>query len=226
MFALTVALFAAVASAQTYGGVQVIVAPTSANNINSQYPECTAVYKVTLSSQWTNQGNDVSMLPPMGINTTQWGGANYIGYPYPNDPVKQARAAALNSVTALTEPTGGFTTYNDAYPLGFQTDLLRYSYSVCVQVKNVYNRWVEVMAYAKDKPICVTDYNKPDLNSNPTSTSCGHGMIYTCRESGNPVTSTGSAVPTYADNLLLRFYCQGATCDSSDFAFQWRISAG
>jgi hypothetical protein len=166
-------------------------------------------YLVTLSSAFVVQGQDLGMLPPHGVNTSAFvGGSNYIGYPYQNDVMKQAAAAAANSVTALTEP--------DASPIGFKTDILRYEYSICVRVKNVYNRWVEIMAQTPSSEICVTDWNKAPSNTNPARTSCGKDYLYTCRQSGN---NQG------ADNMMVRFYCGGADCDSMDYSFKWRIMA-
>ncbi len=173
-----------------------------------------------LLPQFTNQGNDTSMLPPMGRNTTAFGGANYLNFPFPNDPVKQAAAAALNSVTALTESTGGFTPLNDAYPLGYQTDVLKYDYSICVYVRNVYNRWVEIMVEADNHAICVSDWRKPDQNDNPPQTTCANSLLYTCRESGNAIQGN-----TFKDTMAIRFYCNGIGCESYDFAFKWRITA-
>ena len=173
-----------------------------------------------LSSQWITQGNDLGMLPPMGVNATKNGGGNYLNYPFPNDPVAQARAAALNSITALTEPTGGYSNFNDSYPLGFQTDTLYYDLSVCVQVTNVYNRWVEIMVQSHGHTVCVSDLRKPDANSNPPQATCGLDLLYSCRESGNVVSGNG-----FTDNLQLQFYCTGVSCDTDDYKFYWRIMA-
>ena len=167
------------------------------------------------------QGSDMGMLPPMGKDTTAFNGVNYIGFPFPKDAAKQASAAMLNSVTALTEGSSGRTELNDAYPLGFHTDVLEYEYSICVEVRNVFNRWVEIMAEAPERSLCVTDWKKTGTAANPTQTSCGANNLYTCRDSGNAINKDGS----FQDTLNLRFYCAGATCDSSDFAFRWRIMA-
>ena len=175
---------------------------------------------VNLDAQFAVQGGDLGMLPPMGKNTTAFGGQNYIGYPFPNDPVKQARAAAMNSVTALTESTGGFTNLNDAYPLGFQTDTLRYDYYICVYVKNVYNRWVEIMVESDDRSVCVSDWRKPPNAATPTTTSCGTSQLYVCRESGNMVQGS-----SWSDTMAVAFYCSGIGCESSDYNFKWRIMA-
>ncbi len=176
---------------------------------------------VDLQSKYTVQGSDLGMLPPMGKDTTAFGGSNYINFPFPRDAAKQANAVSRNSVTALTESTGGRTELNDAYPLGFHADVLEYEYSICVEVRNVYNRWIEIMAEAPDRAVCVSDWKKTSTAANPTQTSCSTGMLYSCRESGNAIQPGGS----FEDSVNLRFYCTGATCDSSDFAFRWRIVA-
>jgi hypothetical protein len=176
---------------------------------------------VSLQDKYTVQGSDMGMLPPMGKDTTEFKGANYVRFPFPNDVAKQANAAMQNSVTALTEGSSGRTELNDAYPLGFHTDVLEFESSICVEVRNVFNRWVEIMAEAPDRALCVSDWKKTNTAGNPTQTSCGTNTLYTCRESGNAINKDGS----FQDTMSLRFYCTGATCDSSDFAFRWRIVA-
>jgi hypothetical protein len=85
----------------------------------------------------------------------------------------------------------------------------------------VYNRWVEIMMETPDKTICVTDWNRFGLAELPTQTKCGKGRVYTCRESMNTVSASGQ----YTDTLALRFYCEGSSCESSDFQFKWRVTA-
>ena len=231
---LTPAPVAAVAAAQKtkYYGVTVISPP---GVYNSEYPDCSAIYQgvhthgggarslaaaVTLNPKYTVQGNDIGMLLPMGVNTTAFGGANYIGWPFPTDPIKQAAAVAQQSVTALTESTGHFQEGTDAYPLGFQTDTLVYDESICVYVKNVFNSYVEIMAETQNRAICVSDWGKADSAHNPIISTCAAQRLYQCRSSGNQYQSGG-----YTDTLALQFYCQGIGCSSSDFNFKWRIMA-
>jgi hypothetical protein len=92
------------------------------------------------------------MLQPHGKNTSGFGtlyganwadvnplivGADYTNFPFPTNAAKQAAAKSMFSVTALTDPTGT--------PIGFKLEMLRMYYSVCVKVRGVNNRWVEVM---------------------------------------------------------------------------------
>lgn len=115
---------------------------------------CTAIYTVYLRPEYTTHGNDLGMLQPHGKNTSGYGtlfeanwaqsgvnlstiGADYTNWPFPTDPNKQANAKAQFSVTALTEPTGT--------PIGFKQEKMHMYYSVCVQIRNVGNRWIEIM---------------------------------------------------------------------------------
>ena len=148
---------------------------------HSQHRECTAIYEVRVEPGLTVQGNDLGMLPTHGKDTTitpedpryanfhPWtnGGAsrrtfggNFLREPYRDDPARQARAADKSSVTALTEP--------DATPLGFKRDTLRQYHSVCVHVRGVHGRWVEIMAESlqPDQQLCVADWDRPDLAAN------------------------------------------------------------
>ena len=202
---------------------------------HSQHRECTAIYEVRVEPGLTVQGNDLGMLPTHGKDTTitpedpryanfhPWtnGGAsrrtfggNFLREPYRDDPARQARAADKSSVTALTEP--------DATPLGFKRDTLRQYHSVCVHVRGVHGRWVEIMAESlqPDQQLCVADWDRPDLAENIHQESCGNGNLYTCRESTNNVDENGQ----YEDNMSVKFYCRDS-CDDPDFEFYWRIAA-
>lgn len=229
--ALVGAAFGQLRNGQTYHGVKVIRAPTDPDNLdpNGASPECTAIYEVDLSTDNTNQCNDLSMLPPHGADLTGCDIGNdrdWRNWPFPNNAEKQNIAKAKFSVTALTEPSGRayttpFTTPNkaqqDAYPLGFQTDVVKEYHSVCVTIKNVGQRWIEIMAQSvqQDKSMCVTDWNKPDLNENPVQEACGSGEIYACRPANNLEGQT---------SVGLRFYCKDS-CEATDLGFYWRVSS-
>jgi hypothetical protein len=216
---------------QTYHGVKVVRKDTEPEflNPNGADPECTSIYEVTLSADMNNQCNDLSMLPPHGADLTgcELGNANdWRNWPYPNSAEKQNIAKAKFSVTALTESSGrGYTTpFNqpnkatqDAYPLGFNSATIKEYHSVCVTVKNVGQRWVEIMAQSvqQDKSMCVTDWKKPDLNENPVQEACGSGEIYSCRPANNLEGQT---------DINLRFYCKDS-CEGTDLPFYFRISA-
>jgi hypothetical protein len=117
---------------------------------------CTAIYTIYLRPEFTTQGNEIGMLQPHGKNTSGYGayynatsgtwadianlntiGADYTNYPYPLNVSKQSAAKAGFSVTALVDANGT--------PLGFKLDVMRMYFSVCVQIRNVQNRWVEIM---------------------------------------------------------------------------------
>lgn len=232
------ALLVAGLEAQTFQNptFQVIRAPMTGSEAMAQATDkiCTAIYLITLQPQYTTQGNDLGMLQPHGINSTGYGalyplnwansgvninnvGADYSKYPFPNDVAKQSLASSMFSVTALTDPTGT--------PIGFKMETMRMYYSVCVQVRGVFNRWVEIMAQTPqpDRKICVSDW-KPDntvrsnMNANPFLTSCGQGHLYSCRGSPNEATSTG-----FADTMNIRFY--GENTDDESYSFYWRVVA-
>lgn len=190
---------------------------------------CTAIYLINLRPEYTTQGNDIAMLQPHGKNTSGFGtlfpnwantgidvttvGADYTKFPFPTDVAKQSLAASMFSVTALTDPTGT--------PIGFKLDTMRMYYSVCVQVRGVTNRWIEIMAQTPqpDRKVCVSDW-RPDntgrtnLNQNPFQSSCGQGHLYTCRSSPNEPN---------VDNMNIRFY--GENTDDEQFSFYWRVVA-
>jgi hypothetical protein len=196
-------------------------------SIGSTHPECSAIYTVTLDEQYTTQGNDIGMLPPHGIDNRfpkssggTYPGKDYTNEPFANDPVKQAAARAKFSVTALTELTGRCST-EDAYPLGFKSDTIRAYHAVCVSVRNVHDRWLEIMAasYEQDNSICVEDWDRTPRTQteadSPPQISCGQQNIYTCRESGNLIGQ---------DEVNVKFYCR-ENCEETAYDFHWRIVA-
>lgn len=198
---------------------------------------CTAIYTVNLRPEFTTQGNDIGMLQPHGINTSNFGykyqqywenpivplntiGYDYTNSPFPTDAAKQAQAKAMFSVTALTDPTGT--------PIGFKLEIMRMYFSVCVHIKGVQNRWVEIMAQTPqpNRKICYSDWmpdgsGRPNLNANPYQKSCGQGELYACRSSPNE--ASGATNVVYADNMNIRFYCED--CDDETSTFYWRIVA-
>ena len=114
---------------------------------------CTVIYDITLRPEYTTQGNDIGMLQPHGINTTDiannwpngtWAdwpnvqiGADYTNYPNPSNVAEEAYAESIFSVKALVDPNGT--------PIGFKMDVVHMYYSVCVRVHGVENRWIELM---------------------------------------------------------------------------------
>jgi hypothetical protein len=211
-------------------------APVNEYELRSRFTtdmECTAIYTVNLEAQFTTQGNDLGMLAAHGADTRipnedprlqNFGGigglkpnigTDWRGHPFPTDSVKQAAARAQQSVTALTEVT-------TATPWGFQRDMLHMYHAVCVNVRGVQGRWVEIMAESlqPDQQICVQDWKRPNLAENPLQSACGNGNLYVCRESANEITSSG----TYKDEMAVKFFCQDS-CDDPYFEFYWRITA-
>jgi len=200
--------------------------------------ECTSIYTITLEPQWTTQANDIAHSPPHGKNTLGYGsiepnrwvdwtvpitqiGADYTNQPFANNPDKQAQAKAKFSVTALTEPS--------ATPLGFISATSRMYHSVCVRVRNVGRRWVELMVQTTNpnQQMCVPDWrpdniteSRPNLQENPFQESCGKGDLYVCRSSPNQLISTG----VWEDKMNVKFYCRDS-CDDPMFNFYFRITA-
>ncbi|EGD82066.1 hypothetical protein PTSG_02747 [Salpingoeca rosetta] len=234
---LCAAVVACVLVSGVHGVVNTIRAPVDEFMalMHAEHQECTAIYEAVLDPDLTVQGNDIGMWPTHGKDTTitpddprysnfhPWTnggtiqrtfGDNFEREPYRDDPARQARAADKQSVTALTE--------DDATPLGFQRDTLRQYHAVCVHVRRVHERWVEIMAETlqPDQQVCVTDWNRPDLAENVHQESCGNGNLYTCRESTNSIGADGK----YDDTMSLKFYCR-ESCDDPDFEFYWRIVA-
>jgi hypothetical protein len=228
-------LCASVASAS----FQIIRNDLTDNELNgASDPECASIFLVTLEPQHTIQGNDIGITTPHGANVTvidlsqtddwkDWPGltgtlgGDYTNEPFRSDAEKQALARAMFSVTALTEST--------ATPVGFLSSTLRERSAVCVYVRNVGRRWVEVMAETKNsnQQICVQDWKPEDvskgranLDSNPFEEACAAGNLYACRTSGNPELS-GS---TFEDKLNLKFYCKDS-CEDLIEDFRFRIVA-
>jgi len=117
---------------------------------NTAYPECSSLYRVDLSAEYTTQGNDVAMAPKDGRDNSydtsnlkdeidlNFGneyddltriGENRVGMPSKTDSEKQAHARSLNSVTALT--------VDGATPNGFHKALMHQYYGVCVEVVGI-----------------------------------------------------------------------------------------
>lgn len=196
--------------------------------------KCTVVYEVDFSHTYSAQGNDLGMLPPHGIdsripstdsriknfhefNTNNDAeftiGADYRNHPFPNDAAKQQAAEARRSKTALTEMSGT--------PIGFKRDTLYEYNSVCVRLKGVKGRWVEIMAETTqpNQKICVTDWEREDMSDNPYDPACGLGKLITCRD--NPVEAT-TAFKSDDNVMPIQFFCQ-ESCDDPSFEFYWRV---
>lgn len=186
--------------------------------------------------QYTNQGNDLSMLPTHGKDTSVYRntanfrdinsrniGGDFTNEPFANDPEKQAKAAAQFSVTALTE------NIDVSFPLGFKQDVLHQYHAVCVNIIGVAGRWVEIMAQStqSNQQICVDDW-KPADPQNPIQSTCGNGELYTCRESNSAFSDSKSPIPsataTRNNNMAVKFMCKDS-CDDHLFSFYWRISS-
>eukprot|EP00051_Salpingoeca_urceolata_P011752 m.146033 g.146033 ORF g.146033 m.146033 type:complete len:372 (+) comp17236_c0_seq6:229-1344(+) len=207
--------------------------------------ECSAIYLVTLSSEWTTQGNDKGMLPPHGKNMVEivrenalnfrddgnrangnWG-KDWTSYPYPKDAAKQAQAAVEFKPSALTEAR--------ATPLGFKQDVMHYGHDICLRVRGVGRRWVEIMAQSSlpDQQICVSDWKKEDLGENPVQSTCGNGAVRMCRDSALEYADTReqpdqtNQLPVQEDlqdEMLLKIHCKDS-CDFDDMEMFWRITA-
>lgn len=230
-------------------GVKIIRAPKFDHEVRmfDQDRECSAIYEVELDPVWTTQGNDIGMLPPHGKNMAEVleGNVNFkdkiaqlqakatwakdwTKYPYPNDATKQAQAAAQYKPTALSEPR--------ATPLGFKQDVMRYGHEICIRVKNVGRRWVEIMAQSSlpDQQICVSDWKKEHLGENPVQETCGNGALVMCRDSAleYPDTRDTSGRPSSSspdqllagEDMTLKLFCKDS-CDFDDMEIFWRITA-
>lgn len=219
-----------------YFGVTVLRRVTPALTIGCAYPQCTRIYRVNLTREFTTQCNDYAMLPPHGVNQIDAisGCQNnsfykdlaasgklkdWRGEPFKTNVEKQAAARARASVTALTEPAGtGSAT--DAFPQGFHMDTLHEYHSVCVEVvgvsdDRVKDRWVEIMGQStqQDRSFCVRDWDNPNLQDNIAQESCGGGELYSCRN---------SAVRNAGGRMKVMFFCR-ENCESTDMNFYWRI---
>lgn len=268
-------LVVAAVVATAHGNVRRIYsidAPTPDTMRNLPYPECSSLYRVDLSASYTTQGNDLGMLPLDGRNTAyttsnlkdeiemNFGpeyvnlallGADRVGMPAKDDSQAQARAKAVNSVTALTE--------DGATPNGFIKALMHQYYGVCVEVIGVATdanrrnnigveptnslggRWIEVMAQTThaNQAICATDFGRSDTHDDPVHSACGQGEVYTCREANLPVIGSSGSSPRYpatgtiGDNtqgrsgvgsIMLKFHCE-SNCDDPLYSFFFRITA-
>jgi hypothetical protein len=213
--------------------VTVVRPDTPESLVNSMTnPECTSIFSVDLEAQYSNQGNDISMTQTQGKDTRipmtdprynnfndlpGWGttlviGFDYRNFPFPNNTAVQAQAAAAYSVPSLTQPSGT--------PMGFVQATSRMYYSVCVNVIGTYGRWVEIMAEVlhSQQQICVSDWNRVQLNTNPWQETCGNGYVYECRESPMEVGENQN------DAVGFQFYCK-EECDDASFNFYFRFSA-
>lgn len=222
-------------------GVRAIRKPVSAEvaRLCSSDDDCTAIYRVDLSSRFTTgppNCNDIGMLPPHGKDQTECrtnpdGTANalfpqsvpltdYTDHPFKNDGVKQSVAASKNAVTAITEETTDCFSNgnrNCAFPLGFYADTILKNKKICVQVRNVQDKWVEIMAASRagsDASFCVRDRLKDDAaNGDKGCTQAGD--LVDIRESGQ---SRGT------DNMYVEFFTED-NFDDANIDFHWRIAA-
>lgn len=202
-------------------------------------PMCTARYIVTLSRQFTSGGpncNDYGMLPPHGVDQTEciykdntststenrrddWyrqGLKNYVGYPYPNDGVKQSIATSKNLVTALTTDTEDcYSNVNCAFPYGYYADTIKAKHSICVEIRNAGGKWVEIMAAAKggkSSSFCVVDADAESDNADKSCTKAGDLVDH--RESGVDA----------GESIHIRFHTED-NYDDANIDFHWRVSA-
>jgi len=206
-------------------------------------PECTAIYKVKLSTKMTTgppNCNDMGMLPPHGRDQTVCAQReqaifapvrndlrDFRNHPYPDVAFKQNAARQNNEVTALREEsTNCWNNNNCAFPLGFASDIMHKNKAVCVIVEGdgrdkVGTRWVEIMASAQKGSgggsFCVRDWN-PDgtIDTDQQDEACTkEGDLYECRESGNNM---------FGEHMMVKFFAQDNT-DDAHIEFNWRIVA-
>lgn len=193
--------------------------------------DCTAIYQVYLSSRWTTgppNCNDIAMLPPHGVDQTECtnlGGGlrNYTNHPFQNDPVRQSNAKAQNAVTALTQETTRCfeddqnRNNNCAFPLGYYSDTIKKNKKICVQIFNVQDKWVEIMAASKggsDASFCVRDRLKDDAMGGDKG----------CTKAGDLVDIRESGQSPGTDNMFVEFYTED-NFDDASIDFHWRIAA-
>lgn len=194
--------------------------------------DCTAIYTVSLSSRWTTgppNCNDIAMLPPHGVDQTECtnlGGGlrNYTDHPFQNDPVRQSIAKAQGAVTALTQETtrcfendGVMKNNNCAFPLGYYSDTIKKNKKICVRVRNVMDKWVEIMAASKggsDASFCVRDRLKDDAMGGDTG----------CTKAGDLVDIRESGQSAGTDEMFIEFYTAD-NFDDANIDFNWRIAA-
>lgn len=205
------------------------ISPETARLCDSN-DDCTAIYQVSLSSQWTTgppNCNDVAMLPPHGVDQTLCTNfrnmKNYTGHPFPDDGVKQSVAASKNAVTALTEETERCfgdderSNNNCAFPLGFYVDTIKKNKKICVQVFGVQDKWVEIMGASRagsDASFCVRDRNKDDAAGGDKGCTKA-GDLVDIRESGQSIGT---------DQMFIEFFTED-NFDDANIDFYWRIAA-
>jgi hypothetical protein len=196
-----------------------------------EHPECSSWYEVRLNKDFTSgppNCNDMGMLPPHGRNqrectriepelfTSIRGLNDYVAHPFPEDRVKQNVAVKANAVTAIFEDTTDCTENEKcAFPLGYMTDHILKGKSVCLEVFNADDKWVEIMAASRmgssGGSYCVADWD-----SEGEDTACTkEGDLYQCRESGNT---------QFGDSMKLRFFAQD-NIDDANIEFYFRIAA-
>jgi len=201
-----------------------------------EHPECSAMYVVELDQKFTTgppNCNDLGMLPPHGRDQRECadtnpelfksknGLYNLVNHPFPNDAVKQNVAKGANAVTALMEETRECWSSDEcAFPLGFATDTLLKGKSVCIEVKNAKDKWVEIMASSRQGSdggsFCSKDWGGEGADEACTK----EGDLYECRESGNRVLGKGA----FSDSMKIRFVAQDNT-DDANMEIYWRIVA-
>lgn len=173
------------------------------------------------------------MLPPHGVDQTLCNNTdlfrpyalnlnNYVGHPYPTDGVKQSVAASKNAVTALTEETNNCfsndrdSNANCAFPLGFYSDTIKKNKKICVKVRNVRDKWVEIMGSTRsgsDASFCVADRLK-DAAAGGDKGCTKAGDLIDIRESGQSVGT---------DEMFIEFFTED-NFDDANIDFQWRVT--
>lgn len=217
-------------------GMKVLRSPMGADrsNLCAASPECTAIYEVTLQQKFSSgppNCNDIGMLPAHGRDMRECekiapklysanSQKDFTSHPFPDDVVKQNSAARKNSHTALEEETKEcWKDDHCAFPLGFMSDAILKSKAVCVRVKGVQDKWVEIMASSRQGSdggsFCVKDWGK---ESEQACTK--EGDLYQCRESGNANFGTNN----FEDEMRIMFFAQD-NIDDAHMNIHWRIAA-
>lgn len=211
------------------------VSPTVAHLCDADV-ECSAKYVLTLSGRYVTgeMCNDLGALPPHGVDQTKCTETdsvvypatqmdNYVGHPFPTDGVKQSVAREARSVTALTESgeectssKGNGTNAHCAFPLGFKSDIIVKNLGVCVEVRGVQDKWVEIMAQSKEGSnggsFCALNRNSQiDSESG-------------CTVNGDLIVRMDSGISDPDDTLKLMFVAQDNK-DDSEIGILWRIVA-
>lgn len=219
-------------------GIQVLRHPVSPEvaELCDTDVECGARYIAHLSFDFVTGGpncNDVAMLPPHGIDQRECTAVDGTAYPtnkmkdlrrhpFPNNGVKQSLAMEAGSTTALLESgincrttAGNGDNTQCAFPYGFKTDMIHKRLGICVEVRNVQDRWVEIKAEPQPgsggASFCVRDRNAPIDQELGCTVAAG---LHEIRESGNSVGT---------DNMNVIFYAQDNT-DDSEINIWWRIT--